>query len=507
MDLRNKMIECAFNFSDFFTGSNSEVLTLSEFKKALKSDKLGLEEHLLDDAMMDALFKYVDEDNTGTIGYREFTAGFLGLNRGKEEAKQKNKPTERRKTVQVQTVEDESLEVSTDSVASKVNQQFRKRPSMAHDNWTHLAELGKMYPRSGGSLYATIDAGFLGTDSPTPITALARGVHLTSGIYFYEVEPLSNGYAVVGWADEDFIADHEDGCGLGATTRGMHSWGYDANAGTHLPQAKNSTNGVTWKVGDVLTVFVNVDVGRIYYELNGSWGSKAWVGFTDVKFSKSLCPAITFDSAFKGRVNIGGTAFRYPPRVRKVRQVFNPYDMGVMSVFHWLCVNVSRIQIFKQLESKTDQAVDYFKTLLKPPAKMEMPAEGLTFPNALMLYGMWYFEFSFNKPKTGTCRLKVTDIEVGKLLLHNTKEDTFTTNEYSWHKSNNFVSGEKAGIKAFDVVGVCYNCEEDYAEITVNGEVIRQMDRIQKNNDFNGHLFSFFVAKAEGDDHDDDGYW
>ncbi|RIB17898.1 concanavalin A-like lectin/glucanase domain-containing protein [Gigaspora rosea] len=138
---------------------------------------------------------------------------------------------------------------------------------------------------------------------------------VTSGKWFYEVLLLTNGIMQIGYATKRCTFGPEEGTGIGDDHYGF---AYDgcrnilwAN-GISVPYGGN----VPWKPGDVVGVYMDINLGCVRFFLNGKdLGMVHPLNIAQFrKLAESgLHPALSFTSYQQAIVNFGTEKFRYPP--------------------------------------------------------------------------------------------------------------------------------------------------------------------------------------------------
>lgn len=139
-------------------------------------------------------------------------------------------------------------------------------------------------------------------------SARVSNIALKSRAWYYEVELISGGLAQIGWAHAGFAAsgDATDGVGDNAA-----SWAYDGARQLKWHAGKSEAYGDAWQQGDVIGVFLDVDVGVLSFSRNGATLGPA---FLDVDLAAaSLYPAVSLEQGEVVRVNIGQAPFQFPP--------------------------------------------------------------------------------------------------------------------------------------------------------------------------------------------------
>ena len=103
----------------------------------------------------------------------------------------------------------------------------------------------------------------------------ALGVSLTCGKWYYEVELRSSGVMQVGWADQLFKGDSDNGDGVGDDE---HSWAYDGCRQQKWNGEIPEDYGAAWTTGDVVGCLLDLDEGggAVSFTLNGQSLSSAF---------------------------------------------------------------------------------------------------------------------------------------------------------------------------------------------------------------------------------------
>ena len=133
---------------------------------------------------------------------------------------------------------------------------------------------------------------------------VARGVMLTEGKWYYEVEVTKVGLAQVGWASADFEGgDSDSGDGVGDDNE---SWAFDGSRVLKWHGGKKSSFGVAWQAGDIIGCSIDFDKREIAYSRNGSFDAPMGVAFKFQDTVAGMYPAISINGSFTGRVRVGG---------------------------------------------------------------------------------------------------------------------------------------------------------------------------------------------------------
>eukprot|EP01125_Pyxidicula_operculata_P013159 TRINITY_DN4355_c0_g1_i4.p1 TRINITY_DN4355_c0_g1~~TRINITY_DN4355_c0_g1_i4.p1 ORF type:complete len:886 (+),score=54.55 TRINITY_DN4355_c0_g1_i4:477-3134(+) len=135
---------------------------------------------------------------------------------------------------------------------------------------------------------------------------------VTSGKWYYELEPLTQGLFQTGWVNDKFKPQPEEGIGVGDDKNG---WGIDLKKHTkwHLnddgtvrvPYAK----GVVIEVGGVIQCYLDLDAKVMSFGYNGKHQGEA---FTDFDIGQGLYAAVSTNLENECKLNFGETPFKYP---------------------------------------------------------------------------------------------------------------------------------------------------------------------------------------------------
>ena len=112
------------------------------------------------------------------------------------------------------------------------------------------------------------------------------GVSLTRGKWYYEAELRTSGVMQVGWADQLFKGDSENGDGVGDDE---HSWAYDGCRQQKWNGESPVDYGAAWAAGDVVGCLLDLDEGRgtVAFTLNGKGLSSAFELELEIPASKT----------------------------------------------------------------------------------------------------------------------------------------------------------------------------------------------------------------------------
>ncbi|ORY00767.1 SPRY-domain-containing protein [Basidiobolus meristosporus CBS 931.73] len=140
---------------------------------------------------------------------------------------------------------------------------------------------------------------------------------VSSGTWYYEVQLVTSGIMQIGWATKSSIFRPDEGVGVGDDD---HSFAFDGcrklawSSGYPIPYG----SGDSWKEGDILGAYIDMNFGVIRYFLNGVNLGVAFQ-FTDsqlehfVVHEDGFYPALSLTSFQHVSINFGQKPFRYPP--------------------------------------------------------------------------------------------------------------------------------------------------------------------------------------------------
>jgi hypothetical protein len=130
------------------------------------------------------------------------------------------------------------------------------------------------------------------------VTSTLAGCCLTHGVYCFSVRVVSSGPARVGWAEAVWNArDARDNAAVGDD---VQSWGFGASgphAGSFHHAGAATAWGKGWRDGDLLSCFVDVDAGALWYTLNGE---SMGVAARGIRVGVGLSPAVSIGHGFVG---------------------------------------------------------------------------------------------------------------------------------------------------------------------------------------------------------------
>ena len=126
-------------------------------------------------------------------------------------------------------------------------------------------------------------------------------LRVSSGKWYYEVIVQGNGLLQVGWCDDLFTGNAFAGLGVGDD---MHSWAWDGRR-TKLWHDGSIEWGKSWTDGDVVCCCIDLDNGRMYWGLNGSYAAPMGLGFAGFRSQGALYPALTVQSGSKCQLRVG----------------------------------------------------------------------------------------------------------------------------------------------------------------------------------------------------------
>ncbi|KAI9291458.1 SPRY-domain-containing protein [Neoconidiobolus thromboides FSU 785] len=139
---------------------------------------------------------------------------------------------------------------------------------------------------------------------------------ITDGKWYFEVLLLSGGIMQVGWATQAAKFKPEDGVGIGDEE---HSFGFDGLRNLNWYKGESTLYGInSWKSGDIIGVYIDLDKGSGYYTLNGKeLGGTYYFEPGDInlfcEIEGGLKPGISLTSYQQVLVNFGNLPFRFSP--------------------------------------------------------------------------------------------------------------------------------------------------------------------------------------------------
>ena len=206
------------------------------------------------------------------------------------------------------------------SLAHKHSQSYQQAPQVG-DEATILPANTKMVVTSGhGHVLEDASGAFYATEYEPSMAA--TDVHLMHGCWYYEVGIVSmknGGGACIGWGTQQFFGDYaaENG-GVGGD---KSSWGAAFSSPTRPVKRHNSAFfdpvdfGRGWKEGDVIGCMCKIsqNTAKILFTLNGSSADPMGLAYENCRIRKGLMPAVSLFGCMKIRVNLGESAWAYPP--------------------------------------------------------------------------------------------------------------------------------------------------------------------------------------------------
>jgi len=137
---------------------------------------------------------------------------------------------------------------------------------------------------------------------------------VTKGKWYYEIEPLTNGLFQVGWVNDKFKPEPEEGIGVGDD---KNSWGVDLKKHTkwhlnddgsvRLPYAKE----VDAESSGIIQCYLDLDNRTMSFGFNGKF---LGVAFENFDISNGIYAAISTNLENECRMNFGTTSpFSFDP--------------------------------------------------------------------------------------------------------------------------------------------------------------------------------------------------
>ena len=200
-------------------------------------------------------------------------------------------------------------------------------------------------------------------------SALAAGVLLTHGKWYYEINLESSYLMQLGWADLDFIGDSGMGKGAGDD---KHSWGFDGYRVLMWAGAQ-FTWGKKWNDGDVLGCAIDLDNRTMSFSLNGNWDENAADDARGVmgevkelrgfQYTAGVTPAFTYQSS-AATANWGQTGLRHKAP-----------DEEYQSVWSWLVEHKPSLAGTGVAASQAGDAASSRKALTSRPTRVALRVE------------------------------------------------------------------------------------------------------------------------------------
>eukprot|EP00467_Chlorarachnion_reptans_P010822 CAMPEP_0114525784 /NCGR_PEP_ID=MMETSP0109-20121206/22631_1 /TAXON_ID=29199 /ORGANISM="Chlorarachnion reptans, Strain CCCM449" /LENGTH=5518 /DNA_ID=CAMNT_0001707433 /DNA_START=63 /DNA_END=16619 /DNA_ORIENTATION=+ len=380
-------------------------LSQAELTRALMGLNIGLTEE-----ECAQLLRHADASQDGFLNYREFAARF-GLTEGGRDqqlfralnpAKMSSSGSSHKKKALplnlLPSVAKDAKRAGADAALLEGEDE-----SLAHMSYAELSALGTLSLASGG-LASFHDDSLVSTRPGYRPTICPRGICIRQGKWYYEVTIVTAGRGVIGWSDSGFRPNFYTSHGTGD---GEHSWGVDGVRRVSIHKgAETPWEGPKLSNGDVLGVQVEIHEGEtktftMSYMVNGV---PVGTSFERVPFTKHLTPAVSFESAFQLRVNLGTRPWRYAA------------PAGCRSIHFWARRQMRRIHalnagpLFGKLKPTTGDAQMTITYASDSTATLEV-SQG--FPTAvlqgcLITSGRWYYEFTVKKDgvaQVGWCDL------------------------------------------------------------------------------------------------------
>ncbi|KAF9438275.1 RING finger and SPRY domain-containing protein 1 [Entomortierella beljakovae] len=186
------------------------------------------------------------------------------------------------------------------------------------------AKLSELKPTNVNVMLNTLDAtrhwkisedGLTIRNDGTTFESIRATACVTQGKWLYEVTLVTAGIMQLGWATVHCHFSPEDGTGIGDDIFGF---AYDGCRNLIWADGESESYGGTesWKPGDVLGVYLDVDNAKVECFINGqSLGviSPFEKDHFAIQAKSGFFPALSCTSFQQATVNFGATPFKYPP--------------------------------------------------------------------------------------------------------------------------------------------------------------------------------------------------
>lgn len=142
-------------------------------------------------------------------------------------------------------------------------------------------------------------------------TAVATpDVRVADGKWYYEVRLVTAGVAQLGWAGAAFVANSEEGNGVGDHAR---SWAYDGFRRFKWTDGQDAEYGAPWSKNDVIGCLLDADAGQVAFSRNGEPLGVAFDSGVRLDGSETFFPAISVELAEILLVNFGAQPLLFLP--------------------------------------------------------------------------------------------------------------------------------------------------------------------------------------------------
>ena len=533
-----------------FDKNGTGFLTLEQLTRALR-DLPGLREQVSDEDCV-ALMKHVDHNSDGYLDYREFASNFAafagandvggGLGAGANGVQWELQIVARARRSRKQRLQRGSfagigvgggslksnkknnilqdLEASSKKAREKMSSSILKQLTTgpagagsagsaagatagpaAHTQILDVSTVGQfvMTSVSGGNGAIFFSNDNLVSTGPGMRPSIApRGVLLEreTGSYYYEVTCVTPGHAYVGFGDALYTGDSANAKGIGDDA---HSWGYSGYLCKCKHNSKGTPFGFAWSHGDVVGCLIDTDgAGSITFTLNGSSEAPLGCAVTSVFEGPTaavggICPAISFDSAFTFRVNLGAVPFRHTPP-----------DPRARSVARWVQNKVESMYA----ESWSGQ----YGRLVSTSGNAGLEIDGMRirptrgFPSCiaagvLLVGGKWYYEVTVvqagQASQLGWADLEFVGSAKDGVGIGDDKMSWAFDGDRActWHNgSRRFGRNWKGG----DVLGVACDLGARSISFSLNGQWTKPFGKAFTNIELSGGLAPGFTAQGPG---------
>ncbi|KAF9204924.1 RING finger and SPRY domain-containing protein 1 [Haplosporangium sp. Z 27] len=203
----------------------------------------------------------------------------------------------------------------TDATQSQADKQgsFTPNNGVAEPNSSNI---NVMLNTLDGTMHWKIsEDGLTIRNDGTTFESIRATTSVSQGKWFYEVTIATAGIMQLGWATVHCHFSPEDGTGVGDDIFGF---AYDGCRNLIWADGQSEPYGgpESWKAGDVLGVYLDVDNAIIECFLNGVSLGVASPFDTDhfaIQAKSGFYPALSCTSFQQATVNFGATPFKYPP--------------------------------------------------------------------------------------------------------------------------------------------------------------------------------------------------
>jgi len=199
--------------------------------------------------------------------------------------------------------------------------QFKNRKVLDWISWTeaHIKSIPRhivfgMDPVRSAMIHISLDGTICRHEFSGAFGTAISSHCVTQGKWYYEIEPLTNGLFQVGWVNDKFKPEPEEGIGVGDD---KNSWGVDLKKHTkwhlnddgsvRLPYAKE----VDSESSGIIQCYIDLDKRTMSFGFNGKF---LGVAFENFDIGNGIYAAISTNLENECRLNFGITApFSFSP--------------------------------------------------------------------------------------------------------------------------------------------------------------------------------------------------